>query len=732
MIYDAIKKLKDFKEGDVVTRTDLLEELTPYLEQVVEKKNTYSNFFSRINNYINHLPYTKPIYKYFYNLGLFLEKLLDEDRTDSSKKIIKGLAKKLNLMMKKENSSKVKSDFEYTDEDEANIDYSQIVLEQNMLNTYLSEASEFLDSAQSSLLDLEHDSTNEDAINKVFRCFHTLKSSSALLGFKNIEVFSHYMETMLGKIRDKEIIVSSELIDVIFHGIGVIRDLIQVIENNNSIESIVLGFKKFKLTPYIHLLEKINSEYKTQKIGQILKEMGAISDINIDSILKTQNDENKVFGEVALEKKIVTEEELHQAVSKQVKQKSSSSYVKVSSVRLNQLIDMVGELVVNQSMIRQKIVEDNNTLKEHDVNQLEEVTTSIKDMVLAMGMVPLKEMLEKLRVVIRNTSRELNKVISFEVSGEDTEMDRSLIESIYDPLVHMVRNSVSHGIEDADVRKLSNKESVGTIKITAEYRGNGVEISVMDDGKGLDPERIVDKAIEMGLIENENRNEYLENKDLVYQLIFRPGFSTKDKADSISGRGVGMDVVLQNIQKINGKIEIHSEIGKGSTFKIKLPLTLAIIDGFVTEIMDEFYVFPFELVEEILVSNEIELVPMEDNSSMGLSRGKYFPIVDFHKMLTGENGIYEEKFLYVLINYEDTEMAIPVNKVLGKQEIVIKNLNELIRHQKLFYGGTIFGDGSIGFILDIDEIISAYNLPTEKVKQLNIENSNMEELYEEA
>ncbi|MBN2627138.1 MAG: chemotaxis protein CheW, partial [Spirochaetales bacterium] len=442
-----------------------------------------------------------------------------------------------------------------------------------------------------------------------------------------------------------------------------------------------------------------------------LRDMGTIDDSTLRDLLEKQkNKGGAVFGQIALEEKAVRKEDLGRALQEQSRSRNTASFVRVSSSRLTALVDMVGELVVNQSMIRQKLVQGGESLSENDINQLVEVTSSLKDLVLSMGMISLRDMFQKLRVVVRNASRDLNKIVTFDITGEDTEIDRSLVEAIYDPLVHMVRNSVSHGIESASTRAGAGKPEVGRISISAEYRGNGVEISVRDDGRGIDPEKIVDKAISLGWLDRAKRSSYVKDEAFVYSLLYRPGFSTKDEADSISGRGVGMDVVMQNITRINGKVEIQSELGKGSLFRIKLPLTLAIIDGFVTDIMGESYVIPFESVEEILVNTELNIVPSEGDDLMGESRGKYFPVVDVYKILTGEPGFYQGNYVYVLINHDDSEFAIPVNRVLGKQEIVIKNLNEITRRQKLFYGGTIFGDGSIGFILDMEEILSFYKL----------------------
>jgi len=738
---ELVQRLKNFFEGDVIERTSLVEEIKPLCFKQPPQKGKLASMLKSLWTHMDSLPFQEPIEPMIRSLGDFFESYYGlkpfsskEERIQEIKELVHRLkqlykGEKVPLPREEEESSESSDPssmvFSFTEEDEAKLDYSGIVTEDMMLNSYITEGNEFLDSAQSALLDLEHDPQDPEAINQVFRCFHTLKSSSAFLGFKNVEVLAHQMENMLGKVRDYELSINAELIDIIFHGMGIIRDLVKVIElSNGRTEAMIDGFQSYKLTPYIQLIEQIVESSKKKKIGEILQELGRLDNKTLKKILKTQEQDSRIFGEIALENKAVSREDLDEALQEQAKQKikqKTQSSVRVSSGRLSMLVDMVGELVVNQSMIREKIHNGEMEVSEQDVNQLESITTTIKDIVLSMGMVPMDEMFQKLRVVVRNTARELNKNISFQISGEDTEMDRNLVEAIYDPLVHMVRNSVSHGIELPDDREKMGKPRVGNIIVSARYRGNGIEIEVSDDGGGIAKEKVVDKAISLGLIDSDQREMILVDDQAVFSLLFKPGFSTREKADNISGRGVGMDVVMQNISQINGKVDIQSEAGKGTTFRIKLPLTLAIIDGFVTEIHGEFYVFPFDTIEEILVPNEVTLIPTEDDSPMIKVRDQYYALLDLQKLLIGTKGEYQERFVYIHVRYDDKDLAIPVNRVLGKQEIVIKNLNELVRRQHLFSGGTIFGDGSIGFILDLEEIVQSFQNSTyPEIKKKNV------------
>jgi len=384
-----------------------------------------------------------------------------------------------------------------------------------------------------------------------------------------------------------------------------------------------------------------------------------------------------------------------------------ASFVKVSNERLNGLIDIVGELVVNQSMLRQYLQNPENAREtgERTFTQLESITTNIKNLVLSMGMVPIAEIFNKLRVVIRNTAAETGKTVTVEFQGEDTELDRNVIESIYDPLVHIVRNAVDHGIEDPQERKEAGKPNVGVIQVAAEHKGNSIEISVSDNGRGIDKRKVLKKALANGLI-TEAQGAEMAEKD-VYGLLMLAGFSTKETVTEVSGRGVGLDVVHQNVEQIHGKVEIHSQPGTGSQFVIRIPLTLAIIDGFVTVIDDTKYIFPFNLIEEIVVPEAAALTTLENGQMLLFDRGVYTPVIVAARVFGHPVTDKKDRTLVIIIGYEHNRYGIAVDAILGKQEIVIKTLNEALESLNTFSGGTIFGDGSIGFVVDIEKFVQA-------------------------
>lgn len=583
--------------------------------------------------------------------------------------------------------------------------FDHIIEDQGMLGQLCDEVKEHMDIAQFTLVDLEYDSTNPETLNKIFRAFHTIKSSAAFLGLKNLEESAHAIEDLMVLVRDQAIPVDKDLINVIFFGVGFLKDLVGVIEACGFQKpAMIESFRKIDIYPAIQVFKKIQSSYRVKKIGQILQDEGFLDSTAVTSVLQQQSKTNRKFGEIAVEQNYLSEEDLRASLHKQGRSAKRTSFVKVSNERLNSLIDIVGELVVNQSMLRQFLRDPDTTREagERSFTQLESITTNIKNLVLSMGMVPIAEIFQKLRVVIRNTANETGKSVHVEFHGEETELDRNVIESVYDPLVHMVRNAVDHGLEDPLERTAAGKALVGVISVVAEHKGNSIEITVSDDGRGINKAGVLSRAVSQGLI-TEAQSAGMGDKDL-YALLMVPGFSTKDTVTEVSGRGVGMDVVKQNVDLIHGKVDVRSEWGRGSQFTLRIPLTLAIIDGFVTQVDDTKYIFPFNLVEQIIVPELDTLTVLDDGQSLLFERGVYIPIVVAAEVFEHAPR-RRDRMVVVVIIYEGKQYGIAVDAVLGKQEIVIKTLNEALENMRTFSGGTIFGDGTIGFVIDIEQFI---------------------------
>jgi two-component system chemotaxis sensor kinase CheA len=717
LLENMLSLIKDFEEGDVLTLSDIKDKCVKIVEGLSNDKNLF-DACSCLPDYIEKIAKSGNQSQPLQVISKIITDIIRYDGTvdeQAKKKILNKIKRNIKQLQVEDlqNDVAITGGKEESAQKEGMTikDFSNMVDDPKLLIQFYNEASEHLDNAQFVLLELEHDATNKDLINTVFRSFHTIKGSSSFLGIKNIEELSHAMEELLVNIRDSKMVLTRELIDVIFYGMELLRNIMDIMQSyefkTGELKQI---FCKINIFPYIKLLKKILSEYKYKKIGEILKENGKLTSIQLQSVLERQKETDKKFGQIVTEENLVDEDDLLQALQKQQKLKSKIKkigFVKVSNEKLNNLIDLVGELVINQSMLKQEIEKSKGALNisERTLSQTEMITSAIKDLVLSMGMVPIEEIFNKLRVVARNTAHELNKTVFLEVRGEETELDRNVIETIYDPLMHIIRNALDHGVESLEERVQAGKDKVARITLSAEHKGSGIEIVIMDDGRGIDNKKILDKAISMQLLKKEDESKLTEKE--IYNFMFLPGFSTSNDVTSVSGRGVGLDVVKKGLEQIHGRVEVQSEYGKYTKFIIKLPLTLAIIEGFVTIVGNNKYVFPFNAIEEILVFEESILQKQENsNESILYHRDMHIPVIFAHSIFKEE---YKKKddgrLLSLIFAFDQFKYCVVVDAIIGKQEIVVKNLGTILNEYQYFSGGTIFGDGSIGFVLDLQGFI---------------------------
>jgi two-component system chemotaxis sensor kinase CheA len=320
---------------------------------------------------------------------------------------------------------------------------------------------------------------------------------------------------------------------------------------------------------------------------------------------------------------------------------------------------------------------------------------------MSMRMVPIKQTFQKMVRVVRDTSQKAQKKIELKLKGESTEIDRNMVEKFYDPLMHMVRNSVDHGIETPAERLKAGKPETGTVVLSAYHQGGNVCVEIRDDGKGLDKEKILAKAMENGII---TETEGLDDED-IYKLIFQPGFSTAQVVTEISGRGVGMDVVQKTIDELRGKVNIVSEPGEGTTFTIALPLTLAIIDGMVVEVGKERYILPTISVAESLRPKKGEYSTVQGRGEMIMIRGSLIPLIRLYEVVQVDPEKKEPwEALVVVIEHHGHQRCLMVDRLVGRQEVVIKSLGHSLKKVKVLAGGAIMGDGRVGLILDVEGI----------------------------
>jgi two-component system chemotaxis sensor kinase CheA len=446
------------------------------------------------------------------------------------------------------------------------------------------------------------------------------------------------------------------------------------------------------------------SDSEPKPLGEILVESGVVSRAALDGALAQQ----KRVGEILIEQHAASPQQVEQALQKQRQQEAASqskkadtASIRVDTAKIDKLINLVGELVITQSMLsdlgtRFEMSQIHVLLER--MAQLERNTREIQERVMSIRMLPIGTAFSRFPRLVRDLSAKAGKKIQLILSGEETELDKTVIESIGDPLTHLVRNSADHGLETPEVRLDDNKPEVGTIRLNAFHEGGNICITVEDDGRGLDREKILAKAAKQGLIaENEKLSD-----DQIWSMIFKPGFSTADKITDISGRGVGMDVVKRNIENLGGTISIKTEKGKGTRFTLKLPLTLAIIEGMTVRVGRETYIVPLLSILESLQPRPESVKTVIGKGELINVRDTYLPIVRLYEVFSLQPEHTDPtKGILLILETEGERVVVMVDEILGQQQVVIKSMEQNFRKVEGIAGATILGDGTVGFILDV-------------------------------
>jgi len=593
----------------------------------------------------------------------------------------------------------------------------------SLLQDFITEAFEHLESIELNMVEWEKSPNGKEIINSIFRPFHTIKGVAGFLNLQKINHLSHQLENLLDEAREGRINLSNDLSDLIFDGVDILKSMITSVESHLktnqpiryevNIESFIQRLSMFLNTAAVSGDDGLTGEesIKPTPMGEILVKEGKLDENTLQETLEKQASMGggAKLGELLVKNKAVSARDVRDAIRKQVEPaKHEEKSIKVDTLKMDQLLDTVGELVISQTMVtqNQEVLKISDQRLVRDLSQLQRVTSTLQSISMSMRLVPIGATFQKMNRIVRDLARKSGKKINLVLEGQNAEIDRNMVEELYDPLVHMVRNSCDHGIQDPDERIRLGKPAEGTILLKAEHAGGKIVISISDDGNGLNREKILAKGREKGLVRD---GDHLEEKE-IFNLIFMPGFSTAEQVTSVSGRGVGMDVVRKSIEKLRGTVEILSAQGKGTTFSIKLPLTTAIIDGLLVMVGDDRYIIPTLSVRRLVKPEECEINRIMGKAETVMVRGRLLPLVRMHEIL-GTNGADKESFSSVLVIVEDNgkEVALEVDKLLGKQEVVIKSLGERFRDLKGVAGGTILGDGKVGLILDVRSIIGAGN-----------------------
>jgi two-component system chemotaxis sensor kinase CheA len=547
---------------------------------------------------------------------------------------------------------------------------------QELVGDFIIETSEIIETLDQDLVELENRKNDLELLNKIFRGAHTMKGSSSFLGFDKLAAVTHHAEEILNRLRKGEITVSHEMMDVLLAFVDVIKKILNDIKSGTDTTEIEDIVNKLKLANEGKLPPSANlSSAERTSPG---------SDLHTEDAAKVSADAGQV-------KKVAINME---------------QTLRVDVSRLDHLMELVGELVLSRNRIAQlSTALEKKFENEYLVEQLAEttsqiglITTELQLAVMKTRMIPIGKTFNKFPRMVRDLSREKNKEIDLIISGEETELDKSVVEEIGDPLIHMIRNSVDHGVEEPDIREQEGKPRKGTVWLSAYHEGNHIIIEIKDDGAGMDPEKLKKKALEKGMLSADEAANM--DKETAYALIFRPGFSTAEKITNISGRGVGMDVVKTNIEKLNGLIRIESELGGGTRFQLKLPLTLAIIQALFVESAGENFAIPLVSVIETVRIHMNEVHSFEGREVLKL-RDTVLSLLRLNEVFDLESLEHDELYV-VVVGIAEKRLGFIVDKLVGQEEIVIKSLGEYLGGNNAgIAGATIMGDGRVRLIIDV-------------------------------
>jgi two-component system chemotaxis sensor kinase CheA len=578
-----------------------------------------------------------------------------------------------------------------------------------IIDEFMIETNEIVDALDSNLVKLENEPENLDLLNEIFRGAHTMKGTSGFLGFDELMRLTHRMEDVLNHLRKGDKKVTAEIMDVLLEAVDYVKLVLQDIVDNKQGST--------DLNDIIGKLERINIDKPSAGETKPAEAETASAPEQPDQVTESEAKADDVPSEIPVEASVEelvnriaesakTETPAAAAATKKDLQKKVDSTIRVGVDKLDSLVNMVGELVLG----RNALMQSSNTLQQQHENdkgfehltqaasQINFITTELHMAIMKMRMLQVGNVFNKFPRVVRDLSRDLSKEIDLVISGEDTELDKSVIEEINDPLVHLVRNSVDHGVEDPETRQKVGKPRRGKIELSAYQEGNNIIIEVRDDGKGMDVEAIKTKAIERNLTTAEMVDKLTERE--ILSFIFQPGFSTAVKTTNVSGRGVGMDVVRTNIEKLKGTIELATELGKGSLVTIKLPLTLAIVQGLLVKCGNDIFAIPLTSVKETVVVKRKRVKYVNQKPAIQL-RDSILPLVELTSVLFGYQDESREQLRIVVVGLAEKQLGLIVDSLIGQEEVVIKSMGEYLGNTPGIAGATIMGDGRVRLIIDL-------------------------------
>lgn len=626
--------------------------------------------------------------------------------------------------------------------------------------TFFDEADELLADMEQHLLLLDPIAPDIEQLNAIFRAAHSIKGGAATFGFSVLQETTHLLENLLDGARRSEMRLSTEIINLFLETKDIMQEQLDAYKSTQdpdaaSFEYICAALRQLALEAQEGELPSATSandsesdvsaatlavgkdngvlriclsDLKAQEIPLMLEELANLgevveseqTDTSLEATLKTSVSEDDICAVLCfvLEPDQISFDRVIPAAAPVAPSPASiadapragrapkaaeSSSIRVAVEKVDQLINLVGELVITQSMLAQRSdsldpVAHGDLL--NSMSQLERNARDLQESVMSIRMMPMEYVFSRFPRLVRDLASKLNKQVELTQIGSSTELDKSLIERIIDPLTHLVRNSLDHGIEDPATRVANGKSPVGNLTLSAEHQGGNICIEVIDDGAGLNREKILTKAASQGLPVSENMSD-----EDVGMLIFSPGFSTAEQVTDVSGRGVGMDVVKRNIQEMGGHVEVHSQPQKGTSIRIMLPLTLAILDGMSVKVNEEVFILPLNAVMESLQPLAEDLHPLAGGERVLQVRGEYLPLVELYRVFDVEGAKTEAtQGIVVILQSAGRRYALLVDQLIGQHQVVVKNLESNYRKVPGISAATILGDGSVALIVDVSAL----------------------------
>ncbi len=587
----------------------------------------------------------------------------------------------------------------------------ELVVDPGMVDTiseFLCESREHLSAAEAALLALESTPSDKELIATVFRAFHTIKGVAGFMNLTPVVALAHGAETLLDAVRSDRLALASAHLDLVLRS----RDMMM------QLLGALAGGEAPSVSRHAALIEQLEVATRGELPAEPAPDAGAARGEDHTGTAPAQpdapaadaqDDDSKPATDAAARPApgAAANSATGGAVSGAAAKRSDQT-VKVSTLRMDSLVDMVGELVIAHQMVMQDPAAKAFTEPrlQRRLSMVGKIIRDLQEVSMALRMVPIKGTFQRMSRLVRDVAAKTGKRIDLHTEGEDVELDRNVVESIADPLVHMVRNACDHGIEPAEQRRASGKPEGGLIQLRAFHSGGTIVVEIEDDGKGLSRERIIAKALEKGLLDPARPIDKLSDTE-VFNMVFLPGFSTAEKVTDLSGRGVGMDVVKRNIEALRGKVEIRSTTGRGTTVSMRLPLTMAIIDGMVVRNAGQRYVIPALSMERTITARDAGIHTIVGRGEVALVRGDLLPVYRLSECLGAEQARTELSGLLLIVEAQGSRACLAVDEIVGQQQVVIKSLGDGAPATRGVSGGAILGDGRVALILDVAGLLAS-------------------------